>query len=115
MRATLYLEDAGIVELRVGREVERYTNLLELFERILALVGDGYGKLAPAADVHRLALRIAARQVGQPTDAEHLRQYKEMIVMREALDELRAEILADPAFGGTECRRWASMVDSRGE
>ncbi|AIV48046.1 hypothetical protein [Burkholderia pseudomallei] len=89
--ATLRLEVAGVIELRIGRAVERHTNLLDLFARILALVGDGYGRLASAADVHRMALRVAARQAGQPTDDVHLGAIEALLAARHVLDVLRGE------------------------
>ncbi|WP_058034287.1 hypothetical protein [Burkholderia pseudomallei] len=96
--ATLRLEDAGAVELRIGREVERHTNLLDLFAQILALVGDGYGRLASAAYVHRLALRVAARQAGQPTNDAHLDMIEALLAARHVLYALRVE----QAPGGAE-------------
>ena len=90
VRATLRLENAGAVELRIGHDVERHTNLFGLFERVMGLVRNGYGKIQKPGDVHRLALRIAARQAGQPTDNLHLDLFEQLIAAREALDLLRA-------------------------
>lgn len=86
--AKLRIEEAGFIEIKIGREVDKYSNLMDFFERIIVLVGGGYGKIEPHDVVHRLALRVAARQAGQPTDSMHINIFEKLLKCRIFLDDL---------------------------
>jgi hypothetical protein len=86
-----------------------------LFAELIGLARAGFGTMPSVSRLTAISVRLAAEAAGAPMDDASIAVIAAYLAGRQALDELRADILAGSAFEGTESRRWASMVDSRGE